>query len=92
MSTEVWVEGFTPSVTEQELRDLFSECGPVLSVQLATTVDGQPLGIAKVEMGQADAAEQAVRTLHHVQRGGRTLLVFRATQVSSNGWAKPEAT
>ena len=35
MSNEVCVEGFPPTVTEQELKDLFSECGPVLSVEMA---------------------------------------------------------
>ena len=89
MSTEVCVEGFPPSTTVQELKDLFSECGPVLSVELAMTVDGHPLGIAKVKMGQVEGAQKAVRLLHHVQLGGRTLLVFR-TPVSLNGWSKPE--
>ena len=58
MSAEVCVEGFPPSMTVQELKDLFSECGPVLSVELGTAVDGQPLGIAKVEMGQVEGAKR----------------------------------
>jgi hypothetical protein len=31
MSTEVCVEGLPPSITVQELKDLFSERGPALS-------------------------------------------------------------
>ena len=91
MSSEVCVEGFPPTVTEQELKNLFSDCGPVLSVEVATTDDGQPLGFATVEMGQDDAAERAIRTLHHVQLGGRTLLVYRSPQISSNAWAASQS-
>ncbi len=83
---------FRPTVTEQELRDLFSECGTVLSIQMATTVEGRSLGFATLEMGTAEAVEQAIRTLHHVELGGSILLVYRSTQVSANGWANPEAT
>ena len=82
MSIEVYVEGFPPSVTEQELKDLFSECGPVLSIQMATTVEGCPLGFARVQLGVVEEAEQAIRTLHHVKLGGCTLLVYRGSQVS----------
>ena len=92
MSTSVCVEGLPSSITVQELKDLFSECGPVLSVELASSADGQPLGIATVEMGQIEGAEKAVRILHHVQLGGRTLLVFRSTPERSTGWNEPEST
>ena len=80
--TEVCVEGLPPSITVQELKDLFSECGPVFSVELMTTVEGHPMGIAKVTMGQVEGAEKAVRILNHIQLDGRTLLVFRT-------WAAP---
>lgn len=42
MSHEVCVEGFPPSISEDEFRHLFSACGTVLSVDMAMGVDGRP--------------------------------------------------
>jgi RNA recognition motif-containing protein len=78
MSQEVCVEGFPPSITEDELRHLFSACGTVLSVDMAMGVDGRPLGFATVEMAAPELAHRAIQTLHHVKVDGCTLLVFSA--------------
>ena len=76
MSREVCVEGFPRSTTEDELRHLFSACGTVLSIDMAMTVDGRPIGFATVEMATTEAADRAIQTLHHVKLDGCTLLVF----------------
>ena len=80
------------AVTEEELKTLFSECGTVLSIQMATPEEGHPLGFARVQMGPHEAAEQAIRTLHHVKLDGSTLLVYRSSPDSANGWSQPDAT
>ena len=84
MSHEVCVEGFPPSITEDELRHLFSACGTVVSVDMARTVEGRPLGFATVQMASAEAVERAIRTVHRVKLDGRTLLVFSPSQISQN--------
>ena len=76
MSTEVCVEGFPPTVTEQELKDLFSACGTVLSIQMETTEEGHPMGFAEVVMANQTEADNAMEALHLVYLHGRLLLVF----------------
>ena len=75
MSAHVYVEGLPTSVTEEDLTTLFSECGTVLSVQIARTEDGSSIGIAEVQMAQAEEAVQAIHDLHHVRLHGQLLLV-----------------
>ena len=67
MSAHVYVEGLPTSATEEDLTTLFSECGTVLSVQIARTEDGSSIGIAEVQMARAEEAEQAIHDLHHVE-------------------------
>src|SRR5688572_29830816 len=73
MSAHVYVEGLPSSVTEEDLTTLFSECGTVLSVQITRTEDGSSIGLAEVQMAQAEEAEQAIHALHHVRLHGQLL-------------------
>ena len=75
MSAHVYVEGLPTSTTEEDLTSLFTECGTVLSVQIARTEDGHSIGIAEVQMAGAREAEQAIHDLHHVRLHGQLLLV-----------------
>jgi RNA recognition motif-containing protein len=71
MSAHVYVEGLPTSATEEDLTTLFSECGTVLSVQIARTEDG----IAEVQMARAEEAEQVIHDRHYVRLHGQLLLV-----------------
>jgi RNA recognition motif-containing protein len=75
MSAHVYVEGLPTSATEEDLTTLFSECGTVLSVQIARTEDGSSIGIAEVQMARAEEAEQIIHDMHHVRLHGQLLLV-----------------
>lgn len=77
MGGQVCVDGLPPSVTEADLRTLFSACGTVVSVEMLPTLNGQFLGIAQVEMARAEEADRAIRDLHHTKLGAHMLLVFR---------------
>ncbi|MDR4480174.1 MAG: hypothetical protein R3B37_10590 [Nitrospira sp.] len=80
MGGQVCVDGLPPSVTEEDLRTLFSACGTVVSVEMLPTLNGQFLGIAQVEMARAEEADRAIRALHHTKLGDHTLLVFRGNR------------
>jgi RNA recognition motif-containing protein len=77
MSTSLFVEGFPPSVSAQELFALFAPYGRVKSVELATSWDGRPLRIAEIQMERSEDAEWAIRLLHRSHLDGELILVFR---------------
>ena len=79
MNDHICVDGFPPSLTQEELKILFSECGAVLSVELLRSADGNSLGVAWLQMESSQAAQNAVRLFHHTQLGGRTLLVYQSS-------------
>ena len=87
MSYDILVDGIPPSVTEEELSHLFSACGTVLAVSLEKTLAGVSLGIARIQMSAPDEAEQAVRSFHHAQISGCTLLVFPISNGQAHGAA-----
>ena len=73
----MYVDGIPPSVSEGELEALFAACGPVLSVQLATTAEGRSLGVARIRMDRQEHVEAALQAMHHFQLHGSFLLVYR---------------
>ncbi len=77
MSTSLFIEGFPPTVSAQELFALFAPYGRVRSVELATSWDGRPLRIAEVQMERAEDADWAIRLLHRSHMDGELILVFR---------------
>jgi RNA recognition motif-containing protein len=77
MSTPLFIEGFPPSVSAQELFALFAPYGRVISVELATSWDGRPLRIADIQMERSEDADWAVRLLHRSHMDGELILVFR---------------
>ena len=72
--------GNTPySMTEQELDDLFSQCGEVSSARMITDRDtGRARGFAFVEMPNAQEANAAIEALNDKEIGGRMLRVNEA--------------
>ena len=73
----IYVGNLPFTATEDEVRALFSTHGPVDSVNLITDREtGRPRGFCFVEMN--DGAEEAIRTLHQSDMGGRSLNVSEA--------------
>ncbi len=73
---KLYVGSLPYSVTEDELRDLFSQFGDIESVRIITDkFTGQSKGFGFVEMATAEGAQQAVEGMNGKQLGGRTLIV-----------------
>lgn len=76
MSSKIFVANFPFSTTVEELSDLFSQHGDVVSAKIATDREtGRSRGFGFVEMGSADEASTAIDALNGYQFAGRTLAV-----------------
>ncbi len=83
MAQKLYVGNFPFSVTEDDLRNLFSEHGEVHSVTLITDRDtGRPRGFGFVEMENATAAIEALNG-HELE--GRALNVNIAKERGAGG-------
>ena len=83
MAQKLYVGNFPYSMTEDTLRDLFSEYGEVTSVAVIMDRDtGRPRGFGFVEMENADAAIEA---LNGRELEGRALNVNVARERSGGG-------
>ncbi|MFQ5513437.1 MAG: RNA recognition motif domain-containing protein [Myxococcota bacterium] len=79
MSKKLYVGNLSFSTTESELRTAFERHGTVESVNVITDRDtGRSRGFAFVEMGDASAADAAMRSLDGSDLGGRNLRVNEA--------------
>ncbi len=73
---KLYVGSLPYSITEDELRDLFSQFGEIESVRIITDkFTGQSKGFGFVEMANPDDAAKAVEGMNGKQLGGRTLIV-----------------
>ncbi len=78
MAKKLYVGNLPYTATEDEIRRLFGEFGPVESVQLITDRDtGRPRGFGFVEMND-DAASEAISALDGYNFDGRNLRVNEA--------------
>jgi RNA recognition motif-containing protein len=78
MAKKLYVGNIPFKVTEDEIRDFFSEQGEVLSVNIITDrMTGRPRGFCFVEMENADAAIEA---LNGKEFGGRSLRINEARE------------
>lgn len=76
MATKLYVGNLSHSVTEGQVRDLFSEVGKVDSVNLITDRhSGQSKGFAFVEMSNDDEAKTAIENLNGKEFENRTMNV-----------------
>jgi RNA recognition motif-containing protein len=76
LSSKLYVGNLPFSSSQDELHDLFSRHGEVVSVNVITDREtGRPRGFAFVEMEDSESADNAVRALDGVQLGGRTIKV-----------------
>lgn len=78
MSKSIYVGNLPWSATEEQVQELFSAHGNVISVKLITDREtGRARGFGFVEMEDADAAS-AIEALDNSSYGGRTLRVNEA--------------
>lgn len=79
MAVRLFVGNLPYSVTEAQLKELFSAVGPVSGVWLPTDRDtGRPRGFGFVEFDDRALAEEAIRKFHNQPFGGRNLAVNEA--------------
>ncbi|HEV2400884.1 MAG TPA: RNA-binding protein [Candidatus Sulfotelmatobacter sp.] len=77
--TNVFVGNLDITVTQQQLRDLFTVHGSVDSITIVNDRDtGEPRGIAFVEMTQAAEAQSAITALDGTMLNGRPMRVSEA--------------
>ncbi len=79
MSKRIYVGNLPFSATEDEVRELFGEFGPVESVHLVTDRDsGRPRGFGFVEMETEEGAAAAISALNGREMDGRNLNIAEA--------------
>ena len=71
----ICIENLPLWVTPQNLKELSSTCGRVLSARIVESTDGLPLGYGFMEMETVDEATQAKQALHDKKRFGVRLRV-----------------
>ena len=75
----IYVGNLSFDATEDQVRGLFEQYGPVDRVSIITDRDtGQPRGFAFVEMSDDDSAGKAMEALNGTNLGGRNLTVNEA--------------
>lgn len=78
-TVRIYVGNIPFSTSEQELRDLFSDHGQVVSTAIITDRHtGQSRGFGFVEMGGEAEGMQAIEALHQYPLEGRPLVVNKA--------------
>lgn len=86
MNNKLFVGNLSYSVTEDELRQLFSQHGEVTSVAVPNDKEtGRPRGFAFVEMQSQAAAEAAMKALNGYQLSGREMKVDISTPKPRSG-------
>jgi RNA recognition motif-containing protein len=77
MPKRIYVGNLPFSASDDEVRELFAEYGPVTSVDLVTDRDtGRPRGFGFVEM--ESGADEAIAGLAGTELGGRSLNINEA--------------
>ena len=77
----IYVGNITHSVTEDQLRELFEQTGPVTSVKLITDkFTGSPRGFGFVQMENKEDAQKAIEELNGSELDGRQLTVNQAKE------------
>ena len=77
MHKKLFVGNLPYDATADELREMFSQYGRVMSATIASDREtGQPRGFGFVEL--AEGAEEAIQALNQAQFGGRRLTVNEA--------------
>lgn len=86
MATRLYVGNLPYSVTEEALRQLFSQVGTVVSVDLpADRYTGRPRGFGFVEMESSAEAEEAIRKFDGYELDNRSIRVNVAREREERG-------
>jgi len=86
METKIYVGNLSFSTTEDELKELFAQAGPVVSVALIKDRDsGQSKGFAFIEMSNQADAEKAIQMFNGKPFGNRELKVNIARPKEERG-------
>ena len=86
MGTKLYVGNLPFGVTSQELTELFSQAGEVVSANIITDrFSGQSRGFGFVEMNSDDAAQKAINQFNDYQMKGRGLKVNEAKPREGGG-------
>ena len=79
MNKKLYVGGLPYSVTEDQVRELFTPHGTIDSVRIITDkFTGQSKGFGFVEMASEEEAQKAIEGVNGKEMGGRTLTVNEA--------------
>jgi cold-inducible RNA-binding protein len=86
MTQKVYVGNLSYNTTEDTLRTLFAEYGPIESVNVITDRGtGQPKGFAFVEMATEQAAQAAISGLNGKSLDDREIKVDKAKPQADRG-------
>ena len=86
MGTKLYIGNLPFNVTSQELTELFSQAGEVVSANIITDrFSGQSRGFGFVEMGSEEAAQAAIGQFNDYQMKGRSLKVNEAKPRENRG-------
>uniref|UniRef100_A0A5B7AK56 Polyadenylate-binding protein n=1 Tax=Davidia involucrata TaxID=16924 RepID=A0A5B7AK56_DAVIN len=80
--TNLYMKNLDPDVTEELLREKFSEFGKILSVVISKDDNGVSRGFGFVNFDSPDDARQAMEAMNGSQLGSKVLYVARAQKKS----------
>lgn len=78
MNKKLYVGNLLFEITEDDLKQHFSQAGNVVSATVIRFRDGKSKGFAFVEMETEEAAKKAIETLNGQDHKGRKLVVAEA--------------
>lgn len=88
MNKRLFVAGLPFAATEDEIKNLFSQAGTVVSVTIITDkFTGRSKGFGFIEMDTPEEADKAIKTLHDTDFGGRKLVVAEAKPMEKREFA-----
>ncbi|HOG16558.1 MAG TPA: RNA-binding protein [Syntrophales bacterium] len=86
MNKKLYVGNLSASVTDEDLKSNFSQCGTVLSVNVVKDrYTGASRGFGFVEMETAEAAQAAITKFNGGQLDGNTIIVSEARPKRDEG-------
>lgn len=75
----IYVGNLAYSVTDDELKQLFTKYGEVASANvISDKFSGRSKGFGFVEMPEDSSAEEAIKNLNETDMGGRNIIVNQA--------------
>ena len=92
MANRLYVGGIPYRTTEEELRKVFAQAGPVVSAAIITDrMTGRSKGFGFVEMESAEAAQAAIQMWNGKEYDGRPLTVNEARPMEDRPREKRES-